>query len=107
MMAHTCGGPNNRTLVLDFDHLTLMFLFLGHLLKVDMFSYGMVMYELLSGRRPALGHHQLQIAKKLSKGIRPVLGSPQEVQFHCLHSMLTECWDTKPEKVSLILSDDQ
>ncbi|XP_076586819.1 leucine-rich repeat serine/threonine-protein kinase 1 isoform X1 [Chaetodon auriga] len=66
--------------------------------KVDMFSYGMVLYELLSGRRPALGHHQLQIAKKLSKGIRPVLGSPEEVQFCCLHSLLTECWDTKPEK---------
>uniref|UniRef100_A0A4W6D0K8 non-specific serine/threonine protein kinase n=1 Tax=Lates calcarifer TaxID=8187 RepID=A0A4W6D0K8_LATCA len=66
--------------------------------KVDMFSYGMVLYELLSGRRPALGQHQLQIAKKLSKGIRPVLGSPEEVQFHCLHSLLTECWDTKPEK---------
>ncbi|XP_067454140.1 leucine-rich repeat serine/threonine-protein kinase 1 isoform X1 [Thunnus thynnus] len=66
--------------------------------KVDMFSYGMVLYELLSGQRPALGHHQLQIAKKLSKGIRPVLGSPEEVQFYCLHSLLTECWDTKPEK---------
>uniref|UniRef100_A0A3P8N5J4 non-specific serine/threonine protein kinase n=1 Tax=Astatotilapia calliptera TaxID=8154 RepID=A0A3P8N5J4_ASTCA len=66
--------------------------------KVDMFSYGMVMYELLSGRRPALGHHQLEIAKKLSKGIRPVLGSPQEVQFCCLHNLMTECWDTKPEK---------
>ncbi|KAF0043650.1 hypothetical protein F2P81_004987 [Scophthalmus maximus] len=66
--------------------------------KVDMFSYGMVLYELLSGRRPALGQHQLQIAKKLSKGTRPVLGSHEEVQFHCLHSLLTECWDTKPEK---------
>lgn len=72
-----------------------------HPLKVDMFSYGMVLYELLSGRRPALGQHQLQIAKKLSKGIRPMLGSPEEVQFCCLHSLLTECWDTKPEKVSL------
>lgn len=72
-----------------------------HCLKVDMFSYGMVLYELLSGQRPALGHHQLQIAKKLSKGIRPVLGSPEEVQFYCLHSLLTECWDTKPEKVRL------
>uniref|UniRef100_A0A3P8RJX0 non-specific serine/threonine protein kinase n=1 Tax=Amphiprion percula TaxID=161767 RepID=A0A3P8RJX0_AMPPE len=66
--------------------------------KVDMFSYGMVMYELLSGQRPALGSHQLQIAKKLSKGIRPTLGSPEEVQFYSLHSLLTECWDTKPEK---------
>lgn len=66
--------------------------------KVDMFSYGMVMYELLSGQRPALGSHQLQIAKKLSKGIRPMLGSPEEVQFYSLHSLLTECWDTKPEK---------
>lgn len=92
-------------LTLDPYQLTLMFLFWEQLLKVDMFSYGMVMYELLSGRRPALGHHQLEIAKKLSKGIRPVLGSPQEVQFCCLHNLMTECWDTKPEKVSCCLAD--
>lgn len=67
--------------------------------QVDMFSYGMVLYELLSGRRPSLGHHQLQIAKKLSKGIRPVLGIPEEVQFYCLQALMQECWDTKPEKV--------
>lgn len=80
-------------------------LFSRHLrLKVDMFSYGMVLYELLSGRRPSLGQHQLQIAKKLSKGVRPVLGSPEEVQFCCLHSMLIECWDTKPEKVRGVVS---
>ena len=90
---------------MNFCNQTLIFLFFPSphhcCLKVDMFSYGMVLYELLSGRRPSLGQHQLQIAKKLSKGIRPVLGSPEEVQFHCLHSMLTECWDTKPEKVSV------
>uniref|UniRef100_A0A4W5NXL4 Protein kinase domain-containing protein n=1 Tax=Hucho hucho TaxID=62062 RepID=A0A4W5NXL4_9TELE len=68
-----------------------------------MFSYGMVVYELLSGRRPALGQHQLQIAKKLSKGIRPNLGSPEEVQFHCLHGLMIECWDTKPEKRPLAM----
>ncbi|KAI4891038.1 hypothetical protein NFI96_008633 [Prochilodus magdalenae] len=72
-------------------------------ITVDMFSYGMVLYELLSGRRPALGHHQLQIAKKLSKGVRPVLGNPEEVQFHCLQTLMQECWDTKPEKRPLAL----
>ncbi|XP_074090333.1 leucine-rich repeat serine/threonine-protein kinase 1 isoform X1 [Macrotis lagotis] len=72
--------------------------------KVDMFSYGMVLYELLSGQRPVLGHHQLQIAKKLSKGIRPVLGQPEEVQFHRLQALMTECWDTKPEKRPLAIS---
>ncbi|KAK2107624.1 Leucine-rich repeat serine/threonine-protein kinase 1 [Saguinus oedipus] len=72
--------------------------------KVDMFSYGMVLYELLSGQRPALGHHQLQIVKKLSKGIRPVLGQPEEVQFHRLQALMMECWDTKPEKRPLALS---
>ncbi|XP_054590342.2 leucine-rich repeat serine/threonine-protein kinase 1 isoform X2 [Nothobranchius furzeri] len=66
--------------------------------KVDMFSYGMVIYELLSGRRPALGDHQLQTAKKLSKGIRPVLGGLEQIQFHSLHTLMTSCWDTKPEK---------
>ncbi|XP_053437826.1 leucine-rich repeat serine/threonine-protein kinase 1 isoform X2 [Nycticebus coucang] len=72
--------------------------------KVDMFSYGMVLYELLSGQRPALGHHQLQIAKKLSKGIRPVLGQLEEVQFYRLQALMMECWDTKPEKRPLALS---
>ncbi|XFF89199.1 PREDICTED: leucine-rich repeat serine/threonine-protein kinase 1 isoform X1 [Capra hircus] len=72
--------------------------------KVDMFSYGMVLYELLSGQRPALGQHQLQIAKKLSKGIRPVLGQPEEVQFHRLQALMMECWDTKPEKRPLALA---
>ncbi|XP_062819072.1 leucine-rich repeat serine/threonine-protein kinase 1 isoform X1 [Anolis carolinensis] len=66
--------------------------------KVDMFSYGMVLYELLSGQRPVLGQHQLQIAKKLSKGIRPVLGRSEEVQFHRMQALMVECWDTKPEK---------
>lgn len=64
-----------------------------------MFSYGMVLYELLSGQRPVLGQHQLQIAKKLSKGIRPVLGQPEEVQLYRMQALMMECWDTKPEKV--------
>ena len=72
--------------------------------QVDMFSYGMVLYELLSGQRPALGQHQLQISKKLSKGIRPVLGQPEEVQFHRLQALMMECWDTKPEKVPGVLA---
>ncbi|XP_066492192.1 leucine-rich repeat serine/threonine-protein kinase 1 [Tiliqua scincoides] len=72
--------------------------------KVDMFSYGMVLYELMSGHRPVLGQHQLQISKKLSKGIRPVLGPPEEVQFHRLQALMVECWDTKPEKRPLATS---
>uniref|UniRef100_A0A8C5M637 non-specific serine/threonine protein kinase n=2 Tax=Leptobrachium leishanense TaxID=445787 RepID=A0A8C5M637_9ANUR len=72
--------------------------------KVDMFSYGMVLYELLSGQRPSLGQHQLQISKKLSKGIRPVLGRPEEVQFTRLQELMVECWDTKPEKRPLAAS---
>uniref|UniRef100_H3BET7 Leucine rich repeat kinase 1 n=1 Tax=Latimeria chalumnae TaxID=7897 RepID=H3BET7_LATCH len=66
--------------------------------KVDMFSFGMVLYELLSGLRPFRGQHQHQIAKKFSKGIRPVLGHLEEVQFHSLQTLMIECWDTKPEK---------
>uniref|UniRef100_UPI00398E8825 leucine-rich repeat serine/threonine-protein kinase 1 n=1 Tax=Pristiophorus japonicus TaxID=55135 RepID=UPI00398E8825 len=66
--------------------------------KVDMFSYGMVLYELLSGQRPVLGQHQAQIAKKLSKGVRPLLGALEEVQFHRMHNLMFACWDTKPEK---------
>uniref|UniRef100_A0A8B9NVW3 non-specific serine/threonine protein kinase n=1 Tax=Apteryx owenii TaxID=8824 RepID=A0A8B9NVW3_APTOW len=53
--------------------------------KVDMFSYGM-------------------IAKKLSKGIRPVLGQPEEVQLYRMQALMMECWDTKPEKRPLATS---
>ncbi|ETE65936.1 Leucine-rich repeat serine/threonine-protein kinase 1, partial [Ophiophagus hannah] len=75
--------------------------------KVDMFSYGMVLYELLSGQRPVLGQHQLQISKKLSKGIRPILGQAEEVQFHRLQALMMECWDTKPEKDHTVVFWDE
>lgn len=63
-----------------------------------MFSYGMVLYELLSGQRPALGQHQL-VSKKLSRASARFCGQPEEVQFHRLQALMMECWDTKPEKV--------
>lgn len=66
--------------------------------QVDMFSYGMVLYELLSGQRPALGQHQLQIAGCPRASAR-FWNQPEEVQFHRLQALMMECWDTKPEKV--------
>ncbi|XP_057705282.1 leucine-rich repeat serine/threonine-protein kinase 1 isoform X2 [Corythoichthys intestinalis] len=66
--------------------------------KVDVFSYGMVLYELLSGRRPSLGRHPLHVSKKLAGGARPTLASPQEVNFHFLQRLMTQCWHGKPEQ---------
>ncbi|XP_061560358.1 leucine-rich repeat serine/threonine-protein kinase 1 isoform X2 [Phycodurus eques] len=65
--------------------------------KVDMFSYAMVTYELLSGRRPSVGRRRLP-KTAAARGVRPPLASPQEVGFYFLQRLMTQCWDTKPEK---------
>ncbi|XP_061669400.1 leucine-rich repeat serine/threonine-protein kinase 1 isoform X2 [Syngnathoides biaculeatus] len=65
--------------------------------KVDMFSYAMVTYELLSGGRPSAGHRRLS-KTAAARGARPTLASPQEVGFYFLQRLMTQCWETKPEK---------
>ncbi|XP_051920210.1 leucine-rich repeat serine/threonine-protein kinase 1 [Hippocampus zosterae] len=67
--------------------------------KVDIFSYGMVQYELLSGRRPCAGRHGPDASEKILRGVRPQLAErPQEVNFYFLQQLMTQCWHTKPEK---------
>ncbi|GAB1292192.1 Leucine-rich repeat serine/threonine-protein kinase 1 [Apodemus speciosus] len=64
--------------------------------RVDMFSYGMVLYELLSGQRPALGHHQLQIVREaVQRASAQSWGSRRKCSSTDSRRLMMECWDTR------------
>lgn len=43
--------------------------------KVDIFSLGIVIWEMLTGQKPYQGHLPLQIAYKIAEGVRPQIPS--------------------------------
>ncbi|KAJ1495247.1 mitogen activated protein kinase, partial [Baffinella frigidus] len=66
--------------------------------KVDMYSYGVVLSELVSGERPYQGLNQMQIAfATVYQGQRPSLPDslPKPVR-----ALIKACWDSIPSKRS-------
>jgi serine/threonine protein kinase len=63
--------------------------------KVDCFSFGMFLYELISLRQPFEGHEAVK--ECILEGNRPIL-TQRETQFptYCL-DLMTLCWDQQPK----------
>lgn len=63
--------------------------------KVDCFSFGMLIYELITLRQPFEGHETVK--ESILEGSRPVFTS-REVMFpsYCL-DLMTLCWDHQPK----------
>lgn len=63
--------------------------------KVDCFSFGMLIYELITLRQPFEGHETVK--ESILEGSRPVFTS-REVMFpsYCLDLMVL-CWDNQPK----------
>jgi serine/threonine protein kinase len=51
--------------------------------KVDVFSLGIVIWEMLTGQKPYQGHLPLQIAYKIAEGVRPQLPSKVRKGLGC------------------------
>uniref|UniRef100_S4RGU2 Leucine-rich repeat serine/threonine-protein kinase 1 n=1 Tax=Petromyzon marinus TaxID=7757 RepID=S4RGU2_PETMA len=66
--------------------------------RVDVFSLGMVIYELLSGQRPAVEGRPLDVVRKLIRGERPTV--PLEAWRHAqpLAEIMEQCWKTCPKQ---------
>ncbi|XP_061408692.1 leucine-rich repeat serine/threonine-protein kinase 1 isoform X1 [Lethenteron reissneri] len=66
--------------------------------RVDVFSLGMVIYELLSGQRPTVEGRPLDVVRKLIRGERPTV--PLEAWRHAqpLAEIMEHCWKTCPKQ---------
>ena len=62
--------------------------------KADVFSFGVVLYELFSGNLPNDGFLPLKYAEMVANGYRP------KITMICdpWQSLISCCWDQKPEK---------
>ncbi|PKY42789.1 kinase-like protein [Rhizophagus irregularis] len=63
--------------------------------KSDIFSFGMILWELSSEREPFAGEKDFQVVLKISRGIREkmVEGTPESY-----FRLYTECWNQEPEE---------
>jgi serine/threonine protein kinase len=63
--------------------------------KSDIFSFGMILWEISSEKVSFAGYNYFQIVWKISKGVREkkVDGTPQPY-----FELYTKCWDNDPEK---------
>jgi serine/threonine protein kinase len=63
--------------------------------KSDIFSLGMILWEISSEKEPFSGDNNYQIILKISNGVREkrVDGTPESY-----FKLYTECWDEDPEK---------
>ncbi|KAG2441020.1 hypothetical protein HXX76_003873 [Chlamydomonas incerta] len=65
----------------------------------DMFSFGVLLYEMLAGARPWEGCSMVQVAYRVTDGQRPPLDSLSfERCPRALRSLITACWDPVPER---------
>lgn len=70
--------------------------------KVDCFSFGMFLYELITLRQPFEGNETVK--ESILEGSRPVF-TAREVMFpsYCLDLMVL-CWDQQPKVIKSVLS---
>jgi len=71
--------------------------------KVDVYSFGMILYELISHQIPFFGSNINQIATLLGNGERPIIPETCDLKYA---SIIRKCWQQKPKdrpKIHLVL----
>lgn len=64
--------------------------------KVDVYSYAMILYEMITGYYPFEGCTLLEITMKLKNKKRPKL--PDDGKNELIKNLIVQCWDQNPKK---------
>ena len=66
--------------------------------KVDVYSFGIMMAEMETHRKPYHGLPRMGLTAKILDGLRPDLPSKFKEQWPSLHTIMKRCWDSDPGK---------
>jgi len=69
--------------------------------KVDIYSFGMVLYEISTGLIPFDKYYPIKMIHSILEGKRPILPSDCHIFFKPL---IEECWDQDPNKRPTIIN---
>ena len=66
-------------------------------MKVDVFSFAMVLFELLTGKRPFEELHSFRVNGAISEAMRPALhDGNMEPAFPAMVDLMIDCWQQSP-----------
>ncbi|CAI2202110.1 19894_t:CDS:1, partial [Funneliformis geosporum] len=95
-------GPANRSIRKKAVYGVLpyvapeLFRGIGYSKKVDIYSFGVIMWEICSGMRPYAGTaHDINMAKDICKGKRPPV-PPGTPSFYS--ELMKKCWNHNPNE---------
>ena len=66
--------------------------------KVDVFAFGMLLHEILTGKLPFHGWRPATIVDEVPKGARPDVPENEDVFPRELQALVRRCWDTDPNE---------
>ncbi|PSS04868.1 Serine/threonine-protein kinase [Actinidia chinensis var. chinensis] len=66
--------------------------------KVDVFSFALILQEMIEGRPPFYEKEENEVAKAYAAKVRPPFRAPRKSYPHGLKELIEECWSENPTK---------
>lgn len=66
--------------------------------KVDVFSFALILQEMIEGCPPFSAKHEVDVPKAYVSKERPPFRAPAKCYGHGLKELIEECWSEKPAK---------
>ncbi|XP_026392022.1 integrin-linked protein kinase 1-like [Papaver somniferum] len=65
-------------------------------LKVDVFSFALILQEMIEGRPPFFTKQEEEVPKAYAEKERPPFGAPERLYSHGLRELIEKCWSENP-----------